>query len=182
LTARLSADIAKRRNTSGAHQIRSSILSCVLSSTRHGNRSTCKLLRCHRRHSVPSDLESQGIAAHMHSHTLRNDNSLATAQAHNTRLNAHSVVTFLITMHTQPQPRTPQIPLPCTFRTSRPLDQGESIGARQGSPKDLHRHPPSSCTQPRCLSKTTKPTTSRYIPNPWSMFPPKETLHSQGLF
>jgi hypothetical protein len=75
-----------------------------------------------------------------------------------------------------------QIPLPCTFRTSRPLDQGESTGVRHGSSKDPQRYPPSLCTQPRRLSKTAKPTTSRNILGPWSMFPPKGTLRSQGLF
>jgi hypothetical protein len=75
-----------------------------------------------------------------------------------------------------------QIPLQCTFRTSCPLDQGESTGVRHGSSKDPQRYPPSSCTQPRRLSKTTKPTTSRNILGPWSMFSPKGTLRSQGLF
>jgi hypothetical protein len=45
-----------------------------------------------------------------------------------------------------------------------PFDQGENLSARQGSPQDPPRHPPTSLSQPRHLDKTAKPIVSRYIP------------------
>jgi hypothetical protein len=61
-----------------------------------------------------------------------------------------------------------------------PLDQGGNLSARQGSPQDPPRHPPTSHSQPRHLDKTAKPIVSRYIPCLHGLamvkVPPKGTL------
>jgi hypothetical protein len=74
--------------------------------------------------------------------------------------------------HSQPRPRIPGSL--CTSRTSctsphvlhvapPPPNQGESLATRHGSSKDPQSYPLSPCSQPRCLSKTTKLITSKNI-------------------
>jgi hypothetical protein len=67
-------------------------------------------------------------------------------------------------MQSSPAQTNPCSRFPACHARRVPLDQGENLSARQGSPQDPPRHPPTSHSQPRHLDKTAKPIVSRYIP------------------
>jgi hypothetical protein len=66
-----------------------------------------------------------------------NDDSLATTQAHNTSLSAHSVATFLSTVHTQPQPRTPRSHSRARSARRAPLTRVKALVRAMDLPRTL---------------------------------------------